>query len=839
MKRIVTILLATALAMGAGAERDEDAAVLWPEQERSFLFDGPGLLLSEEAREELLSAPADERREAIEKFLGRDPIPETPANELVEGIENRRRLVFSELFTFLDDRARILFLHGSPVERKEIECGQTFVPLEVWTYPTTEVGLRLLFYRPTPTSPFRLWLPLDSKRALYTREMEYWLEQYEELKKRIRSKRFDLITCSETRLVDAVTGVEGLFGYRAGRPTNEDLMKVFDPPEDLALWARSAAATAIEMPSELPIEAVTVLFPDRVQQRIVTRFFVTVPAGVELGVISEEGVTEHRLAVEGLVEQEGEIFDKFRVRFKLPPTDEDLPIALAVERALRPERNYLARLHVVDEISGGEARINRGFRVPEEPQVIEEPPVPEEAIVALGEELAEKRIAGKDSLLLAPPESEVIFGTWRAETLISGTRISKVVFLVDGQVQLTKTRPPFSAEVRLSKFPTEQIVRAEGYDESDQLVAADEVVVNQPRGSFRVRVIEPARGTAVAGRIEARAEVVVPDERRVAKVEFFLNEELVATRKRVPWLAAIDVPPTGEISYLTVVAILDNGSRAEDVRFLNAPGYLEQVDVNLVELLTTVADRSNRPVKGLSRESFEVFENGRPQQIEKFELVEDLPLSVGITIDTSGSMAMSLPEAQKAAVGFLENIITPKDRAFAVGFAGEPILLIPPTDDVRAVEAALGDLRSVGWTALHDAVVTSLYYFRGIRGRRALILLSDGDDSASHYAFRDALEYAHRSGVVVYPVGLGVSGVKTGIRRKLNQLAEETGGRAFYIQQAEELSTVYEEIEEELRSQYLLTYSSDKATGDESFRTVEVKMKEARLKARTIRGYYL
>jgi Ca-activated chloride channel family protein len=818
--------------------RNEDAAVLWPERERAFLFDGPGLLLSEEAREELLTSPAEERRAAIERFLGRDPIPETPANELIEGIENRRRLVFSEVPTFLDDRGRVLFLHGSPVERKEIECGQTFVPLEVWTYPGTEIGLRLLFYRPEPTSPFRLWLPLDSKRALYTREMEYWLEQYEELKKRIRSKRFDLITCSETRLVDAVTGVEGLFGYRPGRPTNEDLMKAFDPPEDLARWARSATATAIEIPSELPIDAVTVLFPERVQQRIVTRFFVTVPAGAELGVISEEGVTEHRLAVEGLVEQKGRVFERFRVRFKLPPTDEDLPIALSVERALRPERNYLARLHVVDEISGGEARINRGFRVPEEPQVIEEVPVPEEAIIALGEQLAEKRIAGKDSLLLAPPESEVIFGTWRAEALVTGARISKVVFFVDGQVQLTKKRPPFSAEVRLAKFPTEQVVRAEGYDASDQLVAADEVVVNQPRGSFRVRVLEPARGSAVAGRIEARAEVVVPDERRVAKVEFFLNEELVATRTRVPWLAEIDVPPTGEISYLTVVAILDNGSRAEDVRFLNAPGYLEQVDVNLVELLTTVSDRSNRPVKGLSREAFEVFEDGRPQQIEKFELVEDLPLSVGITIDTSGSMAMSLPEAQKAAVGFLENIITPKDRAFAVGFAGEPILLIPPTDDVRAVEAALGDLRSVGWTALHDAVVTSLYYFRGIRGRRALILLSDGDDSASHYAFRDALEYAHRSGVVVYPVALGVSAVKTGIRRKLNQLAEETGGRAFYIQQAEELSGVYEEIEEELRSQYLLTYSSDNTTGDDSFRTVEVKMKEARLKARTIRGYY-
>jgi VWFA-related protein len=173
-----------------------------------------------------------------------------------------------------------------------------------------------------------------------------------------------------------------------------------------------------------------------------------------------------------------------------------------------------------------------------------------------------------------------------------------------------------------------------------------------------------------------------------------------------------------------------------------------------------------------------------------------------------------------------------------VGFSSAPVLLIPPTDDVAAVSDALEELQSVGWTTLHDAVVMSLYYFRGVRGRRALIVLSDGDDTASQMAFRDALEYARRSGVVIYTVGLNVSAMKGGIRKKLSSLAEETGGRAFFIAAASDLEDVYEEIESELRSQYLVAYASDREAVEGEFREVEVKVRNGKLTARTIRGYY-
>lgn len=822
------VFVAASLWAAAG---DWDAPGHWPEEQQAFLFDGPGLLLTEAQREELRSLIESERREWIEDFLGRDPLPETEANELVEGIRRRQLLVRNDFLTLQDHRARLLFLHGRPDERSAVECGATFNPIEIWRYGERQ----LVLYQPREDRPFRLWHPLDSKRALYNADMAYWLTQLDEINYR---RRIDIKACPDARRVDAATGVEALRGFRDGRPTHDEIAAWLKPPRDLAAWSRAAAAERLDdLAPPLEVKDIQVFFPERRGQRIVTRVLIELPPDVGIERYVEEERAEYRLILEGVVEQDGELFEDFRVRYKLPPPEEDVAIALTFDRALRPERAFRLRFRLEDEIGGARTYVNRGITVPEEPTAVAEPPVPADVVVAMGEELARERFAGQDSLLLVPPESDVILGLWRADALVTGERIREVVFLVDGQAQLRRVEPPFTAEVRLARFPREQVVRAEGYDGSGELVAADEVIVNQPRGAFRVRIVEPESSAVVVGEVPARAEIVVPEERRVEQVRFLLNDELVAEMAKAPWQAVLDVPGDGQVAYLSVVAVLDDGSRAEDVRFLNSPRYLEEVEVNLVELPTTVIDGAGRPVPDLERDSFEIYEEGRPQEMTRFERVEDLPLAVGITIDTSGSMATLLPEAQRAAVEFLDNVITPRDKAFAVSFAKEPLLLIPPTDDVGAVEAALENLRSLGWTALHDAVVSSLYYFRALRGRKALVLLSDGNDSASFYPFRDALEYARRSGVVVYTVGLDVGTFQTDIRKKLHALARETGGRTFFIQQAEELRGVYREIERELRSQYLLAYNSDAAGGDE-FRTVEVKVLGGKMKARTIAGYY-
>ncbi len=813
--------------------------LLWPEEQRTFLQDGPGFLLSASEIDELLSIGPVDRDAFIARYLDNDPIPSTPENELLEGIRNRRNLVRSELETYLDVRAKLLFLHGPPSRRQIIECAETYKPLEIWTYGDT----RLVVYHPEPGRPWNLWLPIDSKRVLYNPEMEYWLEQWEELRRRLIGRRLDRQLCDLAEEVESATGVDGLYGFRPDRPKNDTIRAFVQPPDDLAAWAREAADTVAETPPQLDFDAdeIELLFPERKGLRLVTNAVLRIPPGTELQPFSEGEHEELRFVVEGHLEHDAKIFDRFRMRFQLPAREDaaDIPVTLIVQRNLRPGSDFLMRLKLVEETTGKQKYFDRGFAVPRHPRSADQLSPMDEAMAAIGEELSKQRIEGFDSLVLIPPETDVVFGLWRAEVLVTGVGIDEVIFFIDDEQVLVRRRPPFTAELRLETYPTEQVVRVEGYSKDGELMASDEVVLNQPRGELRVRIMEPRRGEKTeAGPVKARAEIVVPEEKRVTEVQILLNDELQASLEKPPWEAMVEVPPTGELAYLTVTAEIDDGTKAEAVRFLNAPDYIEEVDVNLVELLTTVTDRDGRMVKGLEATDFEVWEDGRPQEIAKFELVEDLPLTLGITIDTSGSMFESMGEAKRAAIGFLDNIITQKDRCFAVAFSDRPALLMPRTSDVGAVAVRLESLLASGSTALHDAIVTSLYYYRGIRGRRALVVLSDGEDTSSTLEFEEALEYAKRSGVAVFTIGLRIGKLQVGIRRKLENLAQETGGRTFYISEAAELFSVYEEIEYELRSQYLVAYNSDQDSKEDRYREVEVEVKGGKLDARTMRGYY-
>ncbi len=861
--------LGTALLTAAAGGASDPLG--WPEEERAFLQDGPGWLLTNAEREALLAMKAEERAAWIAAFLARDPFPETPGNELTEALARRTAEARALFVSPADVRYRLYFLAGRPLDRQPIDCGMTYKDLEVWSYApgslaggravstlqtsasaTQEDGKRRFFsrkvdwpeapkivlYRAHPGSPFQLWQPFDSKRVLYRSEMEYLLQQYEELRNLISSPPFDQTACPETRLIEKATGVEGLFGFLRGRPTAPAIESFLAPPADLGRWVREALAEpATTPPPVLQVEPLTLLFPDVRGQMMATRVLINLPAAPPLEA-SFEGKIE--VLVEGVLESEDrQIFGETRARFETAPVEPGGRLSLALDQALRPGAGFVVRLKITDEVSRAEAWVAKAFRVPDEPQEGDRE-LATAVSVQLGQQLArEAAVEARDALLLAPPlEGQVNLGLWRAQALVTGSRIRKVVFLVDGKPQQTRQQPPWEAELRLATFPTEQIVRAEGYDDADELVAADEVVLNQPRGAFRVSLVEPPAGVKTVGQVLARAEVVVPDERTVVRVEFKINDQVVATLNRPPWQTAIAVPAGQETTYLSAVAVLDDGHQVEDVRFLNAPEYVEELDVRLVELYTTVSDRSGRLVQGLGEGEFTILEGGKPQTIAKFEKVENLPLVVGIAIDTSGSMASSLVEAQQAGRNFLARVVGRQDRCYVVGFSGKPTLLMPPTDDVGACTQGIEGLQAVGTTALHDALVTSLYYSRELSGQKALILLSDGDDTASSISFPEALEFARRSGVAIYAIGLNVSELDLRIRRKLAALAEETGGRVFHIDRAEELEGVYSEIERELRSRYLLAFASNAKTSAGEFREVEVKVKGSGLKARTVRGYY-
>lgn len=846
---LLSVLQAFPAAAQSPSSALGDDPVLWPEPQRSFFQDGPGLLLTPEQRTELRTFNSEARDRAIQEILEKDPVPETSENELTEAIERRRRLADSEISSPSDVRWQLIFLNGKPAEKMIIDCGQVFKPMEVWTYPSRGVDPEtgkplersLIVYRGGAGEPFRLWLPSDSKRVLYIPQMEYWLMQWEELRGRIQAARFDIQICREPVLkIDRATGVPGMTGAREGKGFKVkpiDNSAYLETPRDLAAWAQAAAKTDVPpAPPAVEVRSFEIAYPERDGQRMRMHAQVEIdPKGLQLTPSDPDGETGtpvYTLAVQAVLEQDGKPFDEFRLRYRVPEPYAH-PIFVAIDRSVRPGQPFLLRLHVTDERGEAETRLSRGFEAPTKPT----PGVAPVKAAAAGELVPGDVMRGADALVLLPPPADVVLGLWRADAVVTGTRIKKVIFKVDGTEQLIRSSAPYSAELRLSRFPTEQVVRAEGYDEKGELVAADEVIVNQPRGALGVWITEPPKGTKVTGsRARVRAEVMIPDGRRIEKMELRLNDQVAASLTKPPWQADLTLP-SDEVVYVTAVATLDDGARAEAVRFLRAPEYVEEVEVNLVELYVTVTDRGNQLVSGLTQDDFEVLEAGQRQEITKFEVVENRPLTIGMLLDTSGSMAQSLAQAQSAAAGFLRSVLKPRDKAFAVSFASRTRLDMPPTDDAEGVALALSGLQAVGDTALHDAVVHSLYYFRGMTGQRALVLLSDGDDNASWFKYDDALDYARRSGVAIYAIGYNVPTLG-GLRSKLEQLSRETGGRVFYANKTEELPSVYAEIEKELRSRYLLTYNAAASTGPAGARAVDVKVKKGGAKTRVSRGVY-
>jgi len=802
-------------------------------------LEGVPWLVDEAHRAPLLAAAPEQRAAAVAALLV-DPDPATAENELLEAVRRRRALMLGESLTTGDARARLLFLNGEPDRREPIDCSTTFEPLEVWTYGT----LRAVLYRASGSGPFRLWVPGLGKRVLYSRAMGDAMDDWAQGKG--PGGRLDRIACKAAQAVDLATGLDGLYTPLPGAAGASALQALVDPPADLGAWARAAAGESLLPTPVLPSEPFAVSFPRRHGQRIEARMVVTLPPSAPVVPAVEKGPQETerrelRLVVEGVVERDGALFESFRVRFTIPapaavgPAAPTSPLVLAVTRPLRPGP-YVVRLRVSDEVGGGQALVGGTMEVPAEPVVLPTDLALDDAPRPPGELApAAFDLVGEALTLFVPPR-DVVFDSVRAQAIVRETSIRKVRFLLDGKEQLSRVAPPWSVEVKLPRTPREQLLRAEGYDRAGALVAADEVVLNRLTGKLDVRIVSPPAWKRLVGEVMARVELTVPEERRVEAVEFRVNDQLQARLEHPAWEAKLKVPNEA-LTYLTASAELDDGERAEDVRFLTAPGEMARVEVSMVELYTAVTDPAGELVRGLGADDFEVREDGRKQTLESATLVEDLPLVVGIALDVSGSMEQALGEAQRAAASFLASLVRQRDRCFAVAFSSRPTLVVPRTPDAAMAAHALGELRAAGATSLYDALVLSLYYMRGTEARRALVVLSDGADTDSILSFDEAMDYARESGVMIYTVGLQTEALDIATRSKLSKLASATGGRSFVVSKATELAGVYEQIERELRSQYLLAYAPDRGASGGGFRRVEVKVKARGATARTIPGY--
>ena len=300
---------------------------------------------------------------------------------------------------------------------------------------------------------------------------------------------------------------------------------------------------------------------------------------------------------------------------------------------------------------------------------------------------------------------------------------------------------------------------------------------------------------------------------------------------------------------LLSVALLSGQSAKQKAAQKAAPAAEDQsritVDVTRVNLLYTVTDKKGRFVSNLTKDDFEIFENKKPQKILEFTAETDLPLRLAILIDTSSSIRDRFHFIQEAATDFITTVMRPgKDRALVVSFDTSPELVSDLTDDTAALTKTIRDLRPGGGTALYDAV---FYACRDKlmkdqprdKFRRALIILSDGDDNQSRYTREQALEMAHKADAVIYTISTNITHLETGGDKVLKHYAEETGGIAFFPFKAEDLGQSFGNIENELRHQYNVFYRPEPLRTDGLYHPVDIHVKERReLNVRARHGYY-
>jgi Ca-activated chloride channel family protein len=854
--RLVAVVVAVSLLLPVAALAAPNATTAklvekLPEKYRQWLLE-VAPILSEEERTLFLSLTKDYQRDSFidSYWKGRTEARRRWEAKVAEAKERFQG-------DLSDARARFFLLNGPPEELITSDCPLVLVPVEVWFYPAgsdqVSEAFIVAFYRKWASTPFRLWQPQDDYDVL-TAHGAFEPGPASTFSGRGRPSGTGgggsggaagpagIGDCGDP---DKARRIRAGFAWIANQGMHWDILQArIDalPPKKAGEWVSTFKSYSTDVPADAPAlpGRLDVAFPGRRQSRTVVQGVVTIAAADA----AESRLGEHRsydFLVTGEVVREGTLFDSFRYKFDFPPNGGDMP--LVFERWLRPG-DYTLIIRVEDL---GSAKLYRA----EQPLIV--PALERDAPAAIGTSAAgadpesarlfaqaREALGSEDgpAIQIVRPHGEMQTGMQRFDTLITGG-VAGVTFTLDGRPVLTKRKPPFSVELDLGAVPRTRTLIATAFGPDGAELAHDELTLNAAGHRFRIRLVEPQRGKRYTGDLLVQAEVEAPEGETLDHVEIFLNETRVASLFQAPWVQPVTLPADQPLAYVRAVAYLADGSSTENLVFVNAPENLEEMNVDLVELYTTVLDRDGHPVTHLAAEDFTVLEDGKKQDVLRFDRVSDLPIHAAVALDVSASMETSLGKAQEAALRFLQRTIRAKDRAAVIPFNDHPTLAVKFTNDLNVLAGGLAGLKAERGTALYDTVVFTLYYFNGIKGQRALLLLSDGKDEGSRFTWEETLDFARRAGVTIYAIGLGDQVEK----KKMSRLAEETGGRAYFLNDASRLDEIYARIEDELRAQYLLAYQSSQsggggAKGANVFRTVDVQVGKKGMEVKTIRGYY-
>jgi Ca-activated chloride channel family protein len=274
--------------------------------------------------------------------------------------------------------------------------------------------------------------------------------------------------------------------------------------------------------------------------------------------------------------------------------------------------------------------------------------------------------------------------------------------------------------------------------------------------------------------------------------------------------------------------------------------YNLSVDVELVQLPVSVLDKNGIPIRGLQQADFSVYEDKVQQEISLFKQ-EDIPLSVGLVIDGSGSMSDKLDRLNAAALTFVRES-NPADETSIVSFADEAILEQDFTKDTKELGRALDGIAANGNTALYDAVFLATRHLNkhGAHEKKVLLVVSDGDDNKSKYKLDDVLKMLQESKITLYSIGLlssdSVYSSSDGGKKALKKLAEATGGASFFPKNVNQVEEICKRIARDLRNQYTVGYKPSNEKLDGSWRKIQVRVSPpktmSKIKVRTKQGYY-
>lgn len=832
MKRllIVLTLLLTCTTLAAAEEKPlsrnerKDRIAKLPEQHRQFLLDVEPIIQQTE-RDAFLRLETDAQRDTfIEDFWRRRDIAAGTTNHGYRKEYYARLEYVKETFGQVSsDRGKIYLLHGEPGQIFDIKCPRILQPVQVWEYPYLPGygrDMALLFYVPRNSNEYRLWMPMQGLG-------------YADLKSGdVMEGGPDAEGISARNIIRACREGERIVNAMGAMVNNESkLLKIFEPPkmneEDVNRILRSVVLADPSAP-KLAAES-TVAFPGGDGSKTDAQIRILVPRA-QLKTTTAGSSSVYTIDVVGEVLRDEKMWERYRYRFDFPGEMQDEKLPIVIDRMLRPA-TYKSRVKLTDPATGAQIVLENDMVVPEVAKAVT-------AEGAMLKTIAEDLQSTRASVKILPLGENVVSGVQTIQTMITGTGVKSVEFWLDGKKVATRRVPPYTLDLDFGTVPKSRRIRVVALDSHGEVITGDEVVVNTGTDPFRVRIASPRVAPKLSGPTRVEVEVRVPAGKQLGSVELFWNETRIATMYDPPFVQTVHIPSKDGIGYLRAVAMLkeEGVDAAEDVVLVNSPDYIENVDVHLVELPTTVV-RDGKPVQGLNESAFKVLDQGQPVKISKFEYVKDLPLSIGMAVDASGSMEERMTAARDAGAAFFQNVLKKGDKAFLVAFDSQPHLVQKWSSDLSEIHSGLAKLRPEESTALYDAVVYSLYNFHGVKGQKALVLVTDGRDTASKFTFDQAVEYAQRSAVPIYAIGIGIRTTDFEARSKVNRFCNETGGSAHYIETAADLKKIYDQIQNELRSQYVLGFypAADVKAGSK-WREVTVQTAEG--KAKTIRGYF-